>query len=514
MRKKLIGLLLVISLLVTCTPVAAKTPTIKLGNEMLLERYREIIRGKRVGLITNQSGVNSKGQSLIDILAAADDFQLTALYAPEHGIDGKAKAGEYVASTTHPTLGIPIYSLYGASRKPADYMLSNIDVLLFDLQDIGARSYTYISTMNYAMQAAKENGKLFVVLDRPNPLGGVIVDGPVLEDPYETFVGVDKLPMTYGMTIGELALYFNREIGANLKVIPMQGYTRSMIFQDTGLNWVPTSPNIPDLEAVFGYPATGLGEGTGVYQAEKFRWIGGKNINAARFAELMNNAGLPGVRFIPEYKGSAGGVKLQITNYHTFNPARTGIYALAYARILSNFKVPKSTTKNMVMFDKIMGTNKMGQWLEQKLTPWSIYMNYLPGLNQFKAQREKYLIYDDVPFVDIKVIINGRTIDFDSAPYIDSQDRTMVPLRAIGEALGAQVDWHEPTRKVTVSKNGRTVIFTIDKNTAQVNDWLQTMDTTPVIKKSRTMIPLRYVGEYLGAQVDWDGGNYIVTVNQ
>lgn len=515
MNKKLIGFILVITLLVSFTSLAvAKTPTIKLGNENLLERYSYLIEGKRVGLITNQSGVNSKGQSLIDILAAAKSFELTALYAPEHGIDGKAPAGEYVASTTHPTLGIPIYSLYGANRKPADYMLNNIDVLLFDLQDIGARSYTYISTMNYAMQAAKENGKLFVVLGRPNPLGGLIMDGPMLEDPYQTFVGVDNLPMTHGMTIGELALYFNREIGANLKVIPMLGYTRSMIYQDTGLTWVPTSPNIPDLEAVFGYPATGLGEGTGIYQADKFRWIGGKNINSARFADLMNNAGLPGVKFIAENKGSAGGVRLQITNYHTFNPARTGIYALAYARILSNFKVPKSTAKNMVMFDKIMGTNKMGQWLEQKLTPWSIYQNYLPALNQFKVERQKYLIYGDQPYQDIQVFVNTKAIDFDTAPYIDSQNRTMVPLRAIGEALGVKVDWNEATRKVTLSKNGHKVVFTIDKNMVLVNGLQRTMDTTPVIKNSRTMLPLRYVGEYLGAQVDWDEAKRIVTVNQ
>ncbi len=522
MKRKTVILIFLIAMLFTTfttrpavKPVMAQAPEFKLGNEMLLERYLYLLEGKRVGLITNQSGVNSKGQSLIDILAAQKSFTLTALYAPEHGIDGQAKAGEYVESTVHPALGIPVCSLYGATRKPTAAMLSNVDVLLFDLQDIGARSYTYISTMNYAMQAAKENGKLFIVLDRPNPLGGKIVDGPVLEDGYQTFVGVDILPMTHGMTIGELALYFNRKIGANLKVIPMQGYTRSMFFQDTGLKWVQTSPNIPDLEAVFGYAATGLGEGTGIYQSDKFRWIGGKNINAETFANLLNKADLPGVKFIPEYKGSAGGVRLQITDYHTFNPARTGIYALAYARQLSNFTVPKSTSTNMVMFDKIMGSNKMGQWLEQKLTPWSIVSKYTPELNKFKAERQKYLIYGDEPYLDvILVFVNGKAVDFDSAPYIDTHNRTMVPLRAISEALGARVDWYDSTRTVTVTKNGQTVIFTIGRTEAVVNGQYRYMDTTPVIKNDRTMLPLRYVGEYLGGRVDWDEDKRIVTVNQ
>lgn len=516
MRKTLVALMLITALFLTSvTPAVAQNPAFKLGNEMLLSKYNYLLQGKRVGLITNQSGVNSQGQSMADILADNKSFTLTALYAPEHGIDGKAPAGQYVESTTHPTLGVPIYSLYGANRKPSPAMLSNVDVLLFDLQDIGARSYTYISTMNYAMQAAKENGKLILILDRPNPLGGTIVEGPVLEDAYQTFVGVDNLPMTHGMTVGELALYFNREIGANVKVIPMQGYTRGTIYQDTGLNWVPTSPNIPDLEAVFGYPATGLGEGTGIYQADKFRWIGGKNVNAEKFASLLNNAGLPGVNFIPEYKGTAGGVRLQITNYRTFNPARTGIYALAYARTLSNFTVPKSTSTTMVMFDKIMGSNKMGQWLEQKLSPWSIVTKYTPSLNQFKEERKKYLIYGNEPYLDIiLVFVNSKSITFDSNPYIDANSRTMVPLRAIGEALGARVDWSEASRQVTFTKAGRVVTLTIGQKTALVNGEQKIMDTTPVIKNSRTMLPLRYVGEYLGAQVEWDGDNRIVTVNQ
>ena len=275
----------------------AAIPEFRLGNEVLFSRYHHLIEGKRVGLITNQSGVNSRGESTIDVLAQDPSVNLTALYGPEHGIDGQAKAGAFVESYIHPTLGIPVYSLYGSTRMPTEAMLQDIDVLLFDVQDVGARTYTYISTLNYAMKAAKQYGKSVIVLDRPNPLGGEIVEAPVLEDAFETFVGVDNLPMAHGMTVGELARFFNREIDADLTVVPMEGYTRDMIFQDTGLEWIPTSPNIPDIDSVFGYMATGLGEGTGIFQADKFKWIGGKGIDSYRFAELLNEQAC-GVTFI------------------------------------------------------------------------------------------------------------------------------------------------------------------------------------------------------------------------
>lgn len=368
------------------------TASFKLGNELLMSKYHYLVEGKRVGLVTNQSGVNRRGESTIDLLAGDKSLRLTTLYGPEHGIDGTAKAGEYVESYTHPGLGIPVYSLYGSTRMPTAAMLENIDVLVFDIQDIGARSYTYMSTLNYCMVAAQKYGKPVLVLDRPNPVGGLIVEGPVMEDPYITFVGVDNLPMAHGMTAGELAQFFNRKIGADLKVIPMEGYSREMIYQDTGLSWVQTSPNIPDLDSVFGYMATGLGEGTGIAQADKFKWIGGKGIDAQRFAALLNNAGLPGVTFIPEVRGEAAGVRLKIQDYHSFNPAKTGIYALAYAHSLNNFTVPKSGD-TVVMFDKIMGSDKIGQYLEQGLSPQQIEAKYTPALNHFKAEREKYLIY-------------------------------------------------------------------------------------------------------------------------
>jgi len=368
----------------------------KLGNEVLVEKMTHLVLNKKVGLVTNQSGVNSSGKSTIAVLHELPDTQLVALYGPEHGIDGTAKAGAYIESYIHPTLGIPVYSLYGATRMPTAQMLSGLDLLIFDVQDIGARSYTYISTLNYCMVAAEKHNLPIVVLDRPNPLGGLIVEGPVMEERFISFVGVDVLPMAHGMTIGELALYFNRKIEADLTVVPMEGYRRNMIYQDTGLAWVQTSPNIPDLMSVFGYMVAGLGEGTGVFQADQFKWVGGQGLDEVEYAGLLNNASLPGIIFIPEKRGNAGGVRLNITDYRLFNPARTGIHVLSYAFLLGDFTVPKSNG-TVVMFDKIMGTAKMGEALEQGLTPQQTEALFLPALQDFRKTREVYLLPDYEP---------------------------------------------------------------------------------------------------------------------
>ena len=488
-------------------------PAFRLGNEVLHSRYRHLISGKRIGLITNQSGVNRSGWRTIDVLANDPGLHLAALYGPEHGIDGKAPAGAWVDSYPHPHLGIPVYSLYGATRMPTAEMLGGVDVLLYDLQDNGARTYTYISTLNYVMKAAAQHGKPVVVLDRPNPLGGETVSGPVAEDRFESFVGVDNLPMAHGMTVGELARFFNREIGCDLTVVPMEGYTRDMIWADTAMDWVQTSPNIPDIEALFGYMATGLGEGTGIHQRDQFKWIGGKGIDSVRFAALLNAAGLPGVEYIPEAAGSVGGVRLKITDYRTFNPARSGLYALAYAKQLTDFAVPQSSSSRIVMFDKVMGTDQVGRWLKEGLSPQAMEDRYADELAAFQAERERYLIYGYAGRSgEVGVIVDNIPIFFDSAPYIDAQDRTMVPLRAIGEALGAQVGWDGERRLVTLVRGEVSLRLTIDSDVAVLNGVARQMDTSAVIRNSRTMVPLRYVGEFLGAEVNWDGGSRTVTV--
>ncbi len=368
------------------------TPEFKLGDELLITKHSELITGKKIGLVTNQTGLNSSGESIIALLSNYKSANLVALYSPEHGLDGQSNAGDYVKSYIHQGLNIPVYSLYGDTRKPTKDMLSNVDVLIFDIQDIGVRSYTYISTLNYCMIAAAEYNKPIIVLDRPNPIGGQLVDGPILQDKYMTFVGVDNLPVCHGMTAGELANFFNRKINACLTVVPMEGYNRNMIFQDTTLKWIKSSPRIPDIDSVFSYAATGIGEGTSIVQQDFFKWVGGIGIDSDAYAKLLNDANLPGVKFIAENKDDFGGVKLQITDYHKFNPAKTGIYIIAYAHSLNNFKIPKSG-KTIVMFDKIMGTDKIGTCLENGYTPQQIEATYQRALAEFKIERQKYLIY-------------------------------------------------------------------------------------------------------------------------
>ncbi|NRR20088.1 exo-beta-N-acetylmuramidase NamZ domain-containing protein [Brevibacillus sp. MS2.2] len=398
---------LILALILTLIPPvgsSANTTAIQLGSDVLFNQFHHLIEGKKVGLITNQTGLNSQMVSTIDILRRDRSVHLTTLYAPEHGLDGKTVAGKQVTSFVHPVYAIPVYGLSGSTRKPTPEMLKDIDVLLVDLQDIGSRTYTYISTLQYAMTAAKEQGKEVMVLDRPNPLGGTIIEGPVVELPYRSFIGVDTLPLAHGMTIGELALFFNRTIGVDLTVIPMQGYTRNMIYQQTGLAWIPSSPHIPNLTSVFGYMATGLGEGTPIRQGDHFTWIGAEGLDSHKYADLLNGSLLPGVIFIPENKGTAGGVRLQINDSHQFNPVKTGIYALAYAKQLKPFPIPKSTSTQISMFDKVMGTNKIGLLLEQGKSPQEIVSSYEADLKKFVELRQKYLIYGDEPLIPLQPI--------------------------------------------------------------------------------------------------------------
>ncbi|WP_099191365.1 DUF1343 domain-containing protein [Tepidibacter mesophilus] len=369
-----------------------KDNKVVLGNERLISEYSELIDSKNIGIVTNQTGVDSLGKNTFEKLYDYENTNLTAIYTPEHGLDGLTPAGKYVKSYTDSSMNIPVYSLYGETRMPSEDMLKGVDVLVFDIQDIGSRTYTYISTLNYCMVAAQKYNKQIIVLDRPNPIGANKVEGFVLEDKYKSFVGIDNLPMSHGMTVGELAKFFNRNIGANLTVVPMLNYSRDMIYQDTGLPWVMTSPNIPNIESAFGYMATGIGEGTGIGQGDKFTWIGGDGIDSNKFAELLNNSNLEGVEFIPESKGDKGGARLNVTDYHRFNPCKVGTYALTYAHDLTNFKVPKSG-KKIIMFEKIMGTSKYGELLEMKYTPEQIVDYYQGDLNKFKVERAKYLIY-------------------------------------------------------------------------------------------------------------------------
>ncbi|MCY9141983.1 DUF1343 domain-containing protein, partial [Peribacillus frigoritolerans] len=298
------------------------------GIEVLLKEEENVLSGKKVGLITNPTGIDSKLTSIVDLLHDDPDINLTALFGPEHGVRGDAQAGASVEYYIDEKTGLPVYSLYGKTKKPTPEMLKDVEVLVFDIQDVGTRYYTYIYTMAYAMEAAKENDIPFIVLDRPNPQGGESVDGPVLEPEFSSFVGLYPIPLKHGMTVGELATLFNKEfkIGADLKVIKMKGWKRDMDYDDTGLPFVLPSPNMPTVSTTYVYPATGLIEGTNVSEGrgttKPFELIGAPYINSDELAGKLNALRLPGVKFraasfTPTFSKHAGklshGVEIYIT---------------------------------------------------------------------------------------------------------------------------------------------------------------------------------------------------------
>ena len=229
----------------------AATPppaSVVLGDEVFLETAARDLRGRCVGIVTNQTGVTSALVPLVDALTSEGSVCVKALYAPEHGLRGDQPAGHYVSSYVDPQTKLPVFSLYGPQRHPTAQMLAGVDVLLFDIQDVGARSYTFVSTMAYVMEAAKQYNKEVWVLDRPNPAGADVVEGPVLDPAFKSFIGLYPIAFRHGMTVGELARLFNDEfgVGCKLRVVPMRGYRRSMTWPQTGLQWIPTSPNIPE----------------------------------------------------------------------------------------------------------------------------------------------------------------------------------------------------------------------------------------------------------------------------
>ena len=285
----------------------SKTRQVRSGIEVLLSDSLHLVQGQRVGLLTNHTGIYWTGDgtvgSTIDVLHEASNVDLVALYAPEHGIRGQEQAGAVIDSGRDERTGIPIHSLYGEVRKPTPAMLEGVDILLFDMQDIGARYYTYVSTMALAMEAAGEQDIPFIVLDRPNPVRGDIVQGNLLKPGYETFVGMYPVPMRHGMTAGELAQLYVGDFGVevDLHVVPLDGWTRDMTFDQTQLPWVPPSPNMPSVESALAYPGTCLFEGTPISVGRgtdrAFQWVGAPWLDGVQLAESLNGYGINGVRF-------------------------------------------------------------------------------------------------------------------------------------------------------------------------------------------------------------------------
>jgi uncharacterized protein YbbC (DUF1343 family) len=382
---------------------AARTPAVRLGDDVFVaDSWREL-RGRTVGIVTNQTGALSTGEPLIDAVHRNSAIAVKALFGPEHGIRGTAGAGETVGSSTDEKTGLPVYSLYGPTRHPTAQMLDGIDVLLFDIQDVGARPYTYVSTMAYVMEAAAQYGKEVWVLDRPNPIGGVALDGPVLDPKYKSFIGLYPIPERHGMTVGELARLFNDKfgIGCKLRVIAMQGWSREMLWPDTGLTWIPTSPNIPYARTALVYLATGLideaGINNGIGTSRPFEYAGGYGFDAAAFRDALAARNIPGIEFEPAdwvpVRGfwkdkTLSGVTLNITDPHAFPNVRTAVELIAAARAQGKFHVAHEQ-----IMDRDWGTDTVRRALVNGTSPDAVIGAWRPQLAAFSALRRAYLLY-------------------------------------------------------------------------------------------------------------------------
>ena len=381
----------------------ADAPRVELGNDRFIASAWQSLRGKRLGLVTNHTGLLSTGESLIDAIMRNPALNLRALYAPEHGLRGTHAAGTTVASSHDKKTGLPVYSLYGKTKRPTPAMLSDVDVLLFDIQDVGARTYTYISTLAMVMQAAAAEGKTLWVLDRPNPIGGTWIEGPVLEPAFASFIGLYPLPMRHGMTMGEIARLYRLHFGidCDLEVVTMRNYGRSMLWSDTGLPWVPTSPNIPHFSTALVYLTTGplgaAGINNGVGSGAPFDLALAPGLDGYALAAALNARTLEGVTFkatswIPQTGYYAGkrltGVQIVVTQAHRFHNVRAGIEILAALRKLS----PQTLRYNHAL-DKDWGTDSLRIMLEKGVLPEQMLQHWKPRLDAFIAKRADALLY-------------------------------------------------------------------------------------------------------------------------
>lgn len=407
-----------------------KAPVVKLGNEIFLETFPSFLEGKRVGLVTNPTGINSKFESTIEIFAKNPKIKLVALYGPEHGVRGNAQAGEYVPFYIDDKYGVPVFSLYGQSMRPSPSMLKNIDeimrnfdtkrdgktveegmirgidVMVFDIQDVGTRIYTYIATMAYCMEACAEAGVKFVVLDRPNPINGISIEGPILKYPeFSSFVGVYPIPVRHGMTVGELAKLFNKKFmrkKVDLMVIPMKGWKRKMWFDETGLPWVIPSPNMPTLDTATVYPGQVFLEGTNISEGrgttKPFELFGAPWIDGYELTKRLNSLNLPGVRFreawftpiFSKYSGElCGGSQIHIIERDKFKPFETTLHIIK--TILEIY--PEKLKFNEEYFDRIMGNSEIRKMLLKGDGIEKIVKFYEEDIKKFYEMRKEFLIY-------------------------------------------------------------------------------------------------------------------------
>ena len=400
------------SLLSACnTPPAYQPPAggggysgpFMLGVDVLASRGFDLLRGRRVGLITNHTSLTSRGERTRQLMQRSLGGGLTALYAPEHGIDGTVGAGLHIATRRDSVTGLTVHSLYGPTRKPTPAQLAPVDVLVFDLQDIGCRSYTYISTMIVAMEAAAENGKLFVVLDRPNPMGGHRVEGPPLEAKWKSFVGQVPVPYVHGMTAGEIAQmacargWVSRV--PRMTVVKMQGWHRGMVWQDTGLRWQATSPNIPYATSPFYYVATGICGGAaavdvGIGSDNPFGYAGGSGVNAQAMLATCRRWNTPGVTFTPYQKNGFGGVKLHIHPRNSTDLTALDVMLLSEInRLTGGRAAARMSGSKLNLFNKVYGSESLHHELMRGTPGATIAARWYGWVHSFRSQRQHHLLY-------------------------------------------------------------------------------------------------------------------------
>ena len=407
--KTIKGIFLSILLIFTASISAAKVQT---GIEVLRADGFKLLEGKRVGLTTNPTGVDSNLKSTIDILWEAENVNLVALYGPEHGVRGNVHAGDVVDNEVDKKTGLKMYSLYGKTKKPNKEMMDEIDVMVYDIQDNGCRSYTYISTMGMLMEACIEHGKELIVLDRPNPLGGEKIEGCLVEDGYISFVSQFKIPYLYGQTPGELALYLNAtdyENKCKLTVVEMKGWERDMTWDETGLEWIVASPHVPHGQSAVFYPVTGIfGEfgyiSIGVGYTLPFEVMGAPWISADTLAEAMNALELPGLEFRPIYykpyystfQGElCQGVQIHILDYEK---ARLSEVQFLVVQELMRLWPEKDwfqlcNQKRFGMFDKVCGTNKIREMFGKRYQWEDIREYWYKDVEAYREASSKYYLY-------------------------------------------------------------------------------------------------------------------------
>ena len=394
----------------------ASVPTkVKPGIEVLRDMDFAPLKGKKVGLLTNPSGVDNNIKSTIDILHEAEGVELVALYAPEHGVRGDVHAGDHVEDFVDPATGVTVYSCYGKTRKPTPEMLKDIDVMIYDIQDNGCRSFTFISSMGVCMEACAENGKEFMVLDRPNPVGGNKIEGNLAEEDCISFVSQFAIPYLYGLTPGELANYLNDEgmlkdgVKVDLTVIPMEGWTRDMTFAETGMPWILPSPHIPNPEAAVLYPITGiLGElnymNIGVGYTMPFKLFCAPWVKADEFAKALNDLQLPGLYFRPlhikpyysMFKGeNIQGVEVYVTDKDAANLSLTQFYvAEVIAKLYPDHKMFETCDQTRFnMFDKVCGTKQIRERFGKNYRVADIIDYWNKDVDAFRAASTKYHLY-------------------------------------------------------------------------------------------------------------------------